>query len=165
MAVPRDGFFSGTPADCRTPGNGRGLSHDGSLFSGKEGPDASRITALQSTRKEKPQPKPRFVELFCKMLRYILYRLCLSRCSYWTYTSASAAIDACILIDNVWCSLGNSLYWTSGCTSATSDAIITDSVCHWSLPPCVILRQQDYNSGFSLCKVKTGRLAFTSISL
>ena len=57
-------------------------------------------------------------------------RLCLYRSSYRAVCSASSAVDASALIDNIRCSLCNSLYRAVSCTQTASDAIVSDLKCH-----------------------------------
>jgi hypothetical protein len=67
-------------------------------------------------------------ELICAALFPKLLGL---RSTYRANTSASSALNAFLRIDNVLAvSLGNSLSRAFCCTSATSDAVITNYICH-----------------------------------
>lgn len=57
-------------------------------------------------------------------------RLCLYRSSYRAVSSASSAVDASALIDNVRCTLGNCLYRAVAGTNSASDAVFSDLECH-----------------------------------
>lgn len=57
-------------------------------------------------------------------------RLCLYRSSYRAVSSASSAVDASALIDNVRCSLCNSLYWAVTSANSATDAVFSNLECH-----------------------------------
>ena len=57
-------------------------------------------------------------------------RLCLYRSPYRAVSSASSAVDASALIDNVRCSLCNSLYWAVTSANSATDAVFSNLECH-----------------------------------
>ena len=57
-------------------------------------------------------------------------RLCLYRCSYRAVSSASSAVDASALIDNIRCSLCNSLYRAVTSANSATDAVFSNLECH-----------------------------------
>ena len=64
-----------------------------------------------------------------------IVRLLLNGCSNGARICAVAAADAFVSIDNVDIAFGNAGYGAFGCASAASDAIFSNLVCHYDLPP------------------------------
>ena len=63
----------------------------------------------------------------------MLFQLCLLslyRSSYRAVSSASSAVDASALIDNVRCTFSNSLYWAVTSANSATDAVFSDLICH-----------------------------------
>ena len=60
----------------------------------------------------------------------IIDRLCLYRCSYRAVSSASSAVDASALIDNVRCTLCNSLNRAVTSANCATDAVFSNLECH-----------------------------------
>lgn len=57
-------------------------------------------------------------------------RLCLYRSSYRAVSSASSAVDASALIDNVRCTLSNSLNRAVSSANSAADAVFSNLECH-----------------------------------
>ena len=77
-----------------------------------------------STRKRKSR------SLRCGILIIIDECLALYRCSYRAVSGAGSAVDADALVDNIRCSLCNSLYRAVAGADSAADAVVSDLICH-----------------------------------
>ena len=60
----------------------------------------------------------------------LLKLLAFYRCAYRAVSCASAAIDACTLVDNIRCALCDSLYRAVACTNTAADAVFSNLISH-----------------------------------